>query len=152
MAARFSSRGGGHAGLACDRYIQTTSPIRRFPDLVMQRQVAVHAAEGRVSFPGRMELEAWAEQADARLATYEEVTRRIANDWKRRYLEQNSRATFSGIARRPRDDEHGRVWLEPLHLLTQCVLPTGVRDGDAVRVRVEAVDRDHQAVWVACVE
>jgi exoribonuclease-2 len=152
MAARFSSRGGGHAGLACDRYIQTTSPIRRFPDLVMQRQIAVHAAEGRVSFPGRAELEAWAEQADARLATYEEVTRRIANDWKRRYLEQNPHATFAGVARRPRDDEHGRVWLEPLHLLTQCVLPTGVRDGDPVRVRVEAVDRDHQAVWVACVE
>ena len=48
------------------------------------------------------------------------------------------------LARRPRYDVHGRVWLEPLHLLAQAVLPTGVRDGDPVRVRVEAVDRDHQ--------
>jgi exoribonuclease II len=152
MAARFSTLGDGHAGLACDRYIQTTSPIRRFPDLVMQRQIAIHAAEGRVSFPKRALLDEWAERADARLATYDEVSRRIANDWKRRYLLQNPSRIYDGVARRPRDDVHGRVWLEPLHLLAQAVLPTGVRDGDPVHVRVEAVDRDHQVVWVTCVE
>lgn len=152
MAARFSTRGAGHAGLACDRYIQTTSPIRRFPDLVMQRQIANHATGGRVTFNQRDLLEQWAEQADSRLATYDEVTRRIANDWKRRYLRQNPGEVFTGVARRPRDDAHGRVWLDSLRLLTQCVLPTGVRDGDLVRVRVESVDRDHQLVWVACVE
>ncbi|HKI97742.1 MAG TPA: RNB domain-containing ribonuclease [bacterium] len=152
MAARFSTRGGGHAGLACDRYIQTTSPIRRLPDLVMQRQIALHATEGRTSFAERSLLEEWAERADSRLATYDEVTRRIAGDWKRRYLLQHPKRIYEGVARRPRDDMHGRVWLEPLHLLAQAVLPTGVRDGEPVRVRVESVDRDHQAVWVTCVE
>jgi exoribonuclease-2 len=152
MAARFSTRGAGHAGLACDRYIQTTSPIRRFPDLVMQRQIAAHALDGRVAFPQRAQLEDWAGRADARLATHDEVTRRIGDDWKRRYLLQHPTQIFEGVARRRWDEDHGRVWLEPLHLQAQSVLPTGVRDGDPVRVRVESVDRDHQLVWVACVE
>jgi exoribonuclease II len=152
MAARFTTRGSGHAGLACDRYIQTTSPIRRFADLVMQRQIATHAAEGRVAFPQRSKLEEWAGLADVRIATQDEVTRRIAADWKRRYLQQNPARVYEGVARRSWDEEHGRVWLEPLHLLARCVLPTGVRDGDPVHVRVDLVDRDHQVVWVACVE
>ena len=149
MAARFSTRGGGHAGLACDRYIQATSPIRRFPDVLMQRQIAEHATTGRVTFTERAALDDWAERADTRLGICDELTRRIAFDWKCRYLLQNRQALFDGVVQRGREGRQDRVWLEPLHLLAQCALPASARDGDTLRVRVESIDRDHQVVWAA---
>ena len=151
-AARYSTRPDQHAGLACDRYIQTTSPIRRFPDLVMQRQIATHAAGGpAASYPPAL-LEEWAERADSRMAANEEVTMRIEDDWKRRYLLQNPGLILEGTARRARGSNQGRVWLEPLRLFAQCIFPAAMRDGERVRVRVQSVDRDHRSVWVACVE
>ncbi|MCK5803719.1 MAG: RNB domain-containing ribonuclease [Lentisphaeria bacterium] len=39
---RLSTHPQGHTGLGLDVYIQVTSPIRRYADLVMQRQLAAH--------------------------------------------------------------------------------------------------------------
>ncbi|MDR2733832.1 MAG: RNB domain-containing ribonuclease [Spirochaetota bacterium] len=40
--ARLSLEAGAHAGLGEDAYIQATSPIRRYGDLIMQRQLLAH--------------------------------------------------------------------------------------------------------------
>ncbi len=42
--SRLSLEPNRHAGLAVDAYTQLTSPLRRFQDLVIQRQVAAHLA------------------------------------------------------------------------------------------------------------
>ena len=44
--ADLDSEPGPHGGLGVSAYLQATSPLRRYPDLVMQRQIAHHLATG----------------------------------------------------------------------------------------------------------
>ena len=44
--ADLDSEPGAHGGLGVPAYLQATSPLRRYPDLVMQRQIAHHLATG----------------------------------------------------------------------------------------------------------
>lgn len=158
--ANFSTRPERHAGLACDRYIQVTSPIRRFPDLVMQRQIVTHALEGRGAFMEIPQLEEWAARADQRALVHGETARRIEHDWIMRYLMQQlagNRAgpelVRNGVAKRlpgtgaAGRERQGKVWLDSPRLPVLCMLPAGVENGDRVTVRIESVNRDRREVW-----
>jgi exoribonuclease-2 len=146
---QFSVKGSPHAGLAAERYVQVTSPLRRFSDLVMQRQILEHAASGTVSYPERAQLAAWGEAADARQARYAEAERLIDGYWKQRYLAQHVGETFAAVVRRVGAGKRGRVWLEAVELAVHADLPAGVRVDDTMAVRVEEVDLDRQTVGVS---
>jgi exoribonuclease-2 len=77
--SEYSSRPGRHAGLGLERYVQATSPLRRYLDLVVHQQLRAHlrgeglleaqdlmerigAAEalaGSVSYAERLAIEHW---------------------------------------------------------------------------------------------
>lgn len=149
QAARFSVDGEPHAGLACERYSQTTSPIRRFSDLVMQRQIIDHATAGRVVYQNTEQLSQWAEQADGRQAIYNEVAKRIADYWKRRYLAQNPHLELEGLARKQRRND--RIWLTGVQLLAECTWPQETQEKDKLRVRIDKVNVDQRRVQVRVV-
>jgi exoribonuclease-2 len=149
QSARFSTRGGVHSGLGCERYIQTSSPIRRFPDFVMQRQIIAHVTGAPLPFPNEDRLAAWAERAEGRMATYGEVVRQIESHWKRCYLAQNPGLTLDGVVRQRGETGPEGIWLEPIQLAAECRLHPDLKNGERVRVRVEAVDVDRRSVWVA---
>ena len=48
--SRLSVEPGPHAGLALDRYTQFSSPIRRFADLVVQRQITASLSGGSLPY------------------------------------------------------------------------------------------------------
>ena len=156
--ARFAVKPNRHTGLGCERYIQATSPIRRFADLVMQRQIAGHACQGRVSFPDSASLEAWALAAESRQGLIDDTAKRIEEDWKRRYLIQQQRlqpegVVLEGVVRRTDGDgsggeggSSGRVWLEDLRLLVLCEVPGSVGIDQRVTLRLDSVDRDRRQV------
>ncbi|MDH4224235.1 MAG: RNB domain-containing ribonuclease [Deltaproteobacteria bacterium] len=152
-AARFTTRGGGHAGLACDRYIQVSSPLRRFPDLVMQRQIITHLTGGPPLFADETRLAQWARTAEVRFAVYGDVEKRMDDDWKRVYLAQNPGLVLAATVRRagkspPHQPVWAKIWLEDILLLVDGPLPPGVREGDRVAARVADVDVDRQRVRV----
>ena len=147
-AASFSIRGAAHAGLGCDRYIQITSPIRRFPDLLMQQQIAGHALRGRVTYADASQLQAWAGAADERMAACAELEGRIKDYWKRRFMAQQGRAGFSGIVRRVGGSGKGRVWLEAIQLLVHADLPGNVKTGEKLKVRIALADPENHLVRV----
>jgi exoribonuclease-2 len=151
-AARFSLTGAPHAGVACERYVQVTSPIRRFPDLVMQRQIAAHATRGEVTFADRGPLEAWMWHAEQRMTTYHQLERRLDDYWKRRYLAQNLGLEVRGVVRRNGGTAHARVWLEELLLEADAHLGPSVPMGWAARFRVIAADPDRETVEVVMIE
>ncbi|MDH4120979.1 MAG: ribonuclease catalytic domain-containing protein [Deltaproteobacteria bacterium] len=148
-AARFSTEPGPHAGLACDYYIQATSPIRRFPDLVMQRQLAASLRGETPPFPGLDMLEAWARQAEVRFAVYGDVEKRVDDHWKREFLRQYPALPLTGEVRKvlaPRKLD--RVMLDGLWLSADALLPAGSRPGQRFRFRLEDVDPDRRKVVV----
>ncbi len=145
--ARYTLKGGRHAGLGADRYVHCTSPLRRFPDLVMQRQLIEHAATGRVTFADPAQLEAWVEHAEARQTAYDGVERAIDEHWVRIYLSQNPGLTLQATVRR-NDHGHGRVWLEDVLLMADAKLPPYAGPGGQFTVRVTEVDLDAERVRV----
>jgi exoribonuclease-2 len=148
--ARYSLHGGRHAGLGADRYIHTTSPLRRFPDLVMQRQVIEHAVSGRVTFADPALLDGWVSHAESRQSAYDEVERAIDEHWVRVYLTQNPGLTLQATVRK-NEHGHGRVWLEDVMVAAEANLPPYARPGGQLTVRVTEVDLDAQRVRVEAV-
>jgi exoribonuclease-2 len=141
--ARFSTQGGPHEGLACERYVQATSPNRRFPDLVMQRQLAAHSSGRPTPFTGE-QLAAWSDEAEARLSAYAEAERLIQQHWVRAYLFQNPGSAVMGTVRQV-DSRGARIWLDELGLPAEAP-PRRLDAGQRLAFRVAAVDVDRQRV------
>ncbi|MDD7987491.1 RNB domain-containing ribonuclease [Lentisphaera marina] len=76
-----------HAGLGLDCYTQFTSPIRRYSDLVMQRQL-IDAIEGNDLSYTEDELVAIKSKSESRLGEVRDVQRQSENYWLYKYLEQ----------------------------------------------------------------
>ena len=156
--ASFTTAAGAHRGLGCPLYMQITSPIRRFPDLVMQRQLMGCVGRGVSGdsdggvFADEALLESWCARAEVKMAGYHQAARAITHDYLRRYLRQNPGLELRGTVRRRPPSASGKIWLDALEMMVHCDLPPGLGDGDSVGVRVESVDRDRQMVWVTCLE
>jgi exoribonuclease-2 len=144
--ARFTTQGAPHVGIACERYVQATSPNRRFADLAMQRQIAAHAAGQSAPFSAER-LEAWADRIEARMAAYEEAERAIQEHWVRVYLAQNPQVEAWGTVRKV-DGAAARVWLDELALPAEAEASGRLTVGRRQRFRVSAADPDQQRVWV----
>ena len=79
-----------HAGLGLDAYVQATSPIRRYTDLLVQRQIVAHL-QGEPLPYGREDMMAMAQQiesTDSELRALDGSARRY---WQIEYLDQHKR-------------------------------------------------------------
>ena len=106
--ARYSSSAGLHFGLNYDFYTHFTSPIRRYPDLLVHRQlksaIGKAGAElsserqlpGRVSRPALAELQRLARQQSFLERRAEGASREAADALKCHYLKQQIGASFEG--------------------------------------------------------
>lgn len=78
MRARYASLSSGHFGLACEPYLHFTSPIRRYPDLLVHRMLRDHLLGADP--PGEEELEwlaEWTSHCERRAEAAERDYRRI---------------------------------------------------------------------------
>ena len=80
--ARYAPENLGHFGLAAASYTHFTSPIRRYPDLVVHRLLRAHRA-GRMDEPRREEVE----EDLPEIARHTSVRERLADDAERELLQ-----------------------------------------------------------------
>lgn len=125
-----------HQGLGVDQYAWSTSPLRRYVDLVNQRQLISLVQGTQPAYPPRSEA-LFSTVRDFELAydAYNEFQRRLERYWMLRWLVQEnvSEVTANVI----RDD---LVRFDNLPMVTRVPSVTGAAPGSKVRLAVSAID------------
>lgn len=167
--AIYSPEEKGHFGLALDAYAHFTSPIRRYPDLLVHRAIK-HCLENKASnsfFYGLPDMIVLAEHCSANERRADEATREVINWLKCEYLMDKIGEEYQGIISTVTGFgffvELENVYVEGLvHInnlprdyfhfdaTTHQLLGerTGVRFrlGDTVKIRVARVDLDEKKI------
>jgi ribonuclease R len=94
--AKYSAQNQGHFGLASEAYTHFTSPIRRYPDLMVHRLLKeiLYKEEGRIS------MEDMARKADhlsSRERVAMEAEREILNRYRIRFMKEKVGEVFEGV-------------------------------------------------------
>lgn len=93
---RMSSQAGAHEGLNVAHYLWATSPLRRYSDLVNQRQILAATRGQTLPFArGDAKLLAAIADFDATYGTYGEFQQQMEFYWCIRYLQQHSIARLT---------------------------------------------------------
>lgn len=134
--SRLSLTPGLHSGLGLSAYTQASSPIRRYADLVTQRQFT--AMLNRAPIPHTREellrILATAEAAEQEIRAIED---RSTNFWLLTYLARYRKdEALSAIVL----DAKGNIELEDYYLRAKLAVTTTYKPGETVKVRIENID------------
>lgn len=125
-----------HHGLGLECYVQVTSPIRRYADLVMQRQLAAVAA-GREAPYREEDLRRIMIFTEENVETAAKLERNRNDYWVLKYLEEKLGGTVPAVVL---DESAGGLRLGLIETLQECLVPLDARSelhpGDMVTVRI----------------
>ena len=129
-----------HAGLGLDSYINVTSPIRRYFDLISQRQMLNFMFKG-VSFYNREELEKIRMQVTASIKDLNMVRRNRQNYWINRYLEKQVGNVFPAIVLDVLKSRY-RIILTDFYISVEMKREKDIKlsSGDQIKVRITRAD------------
>ena len=134
------SQPASHFSLGLPAYVQATSPIRRYSDLVVQRQLLA-LREGRQPLSSDQLLELLAE-LESPLRQAVQISRDDQRHWQQVWFDAHRgeawRAQFLRWLRP--QDRLGLVHLEALAMDLAAECPAGSDPGDPLMVRVQQVD------------
>lgn len=129
-----------HFSLGLDAYVQATSPIRRYGDLLVQRQLEAHLS-GRPPLDDAA-MAALLEQIEGPLREGIRISRDDQRHWQQVWFEQNHQPSWAARFLRwlRPQDQLALVHLDDLCLELPATAPAGCEPGTALRVRVLLVD------------
>ena len=146
VAAIYRAQGGGrtrmttapdpHQGLGVDQYAWSSSPLRRYVDLVNQRQLISLVRGVEPVYPQRSEA-LFAIVRDFELAydAYNAFQRRMENYWVLRWLVQEDVSELTATV--IRDD---LVRFDTLPMVTRVASVAGIAPGSQVRLAISNID------------
>jgi exoribonuclease-2 len=93
---RMSTHPAPHEGLGVAQYAWCSSPIRRYVDLMNQRQLLAHLRGEPLPYPGAADLFESMRAFELAYDAYSEFQRAMERYWCLRYLQQENLATLTG--------------------------------------------------------
>lgn len=136
--AKLSTLPGKHAGLGCEVYMQATSPIRRFVDLVTQQNLKLLIKKQEPVF-SEEDMMRWSEEISLRHRKYSRAERDIIKYWKLKYLQQHLGDNFEAKVRKKLTNNNTEIEL----LLLDCTVPvaglTEHESGKQLLLRIDEV-------------
>ncbi len=96
MQAFYGPNNLGHYGLAYEAYTHFTSPIRRYPDLLLHRAIKSHLSSGKQALEGAA-LEAAGEETSYTERRADEAARSVMSWLKCHYMQQHLGEEFQGV-------------------------------------------------------
>ncbi len=167
MKAVYSTRNAGHFGLAFDHYTHFTSPIRRYPDLIVHRLLKMYATAKADVHPLAGRLSQICEVSTEREIVAQEAERESIRAKQVEYMQDRIGEEYDGIISgvtnfgffaeipeilveglvhiRNLTDDYYR-WDDRHHALIGENTGKRYRLGDAVRIRVERVLREMRKI------
>ena len=142
LPAAVSTEPARHHGLGVPAYLQATSPLRRYPDLVMQRQVSHFLATGSPLYSVD-EISSVAQRADVQLRELASIENQRRRYWLLRYLDQRLNEGITDYEAVVLDtDRRGPPILElaDYPFRVRAELYPGCCPGDRVTLRLHDVD------------
>jgi ribonuclease R len=98
MQARYSSEPTGHFGLALEHYAHFTSPIRRYPDLLLHRAIKNILHRRKMSeLPGAAEIEAHSAHCSTTERRADDATRDVLTWLKCEYMSNRVGESYVGV-------------------------------------------------------
>ncbi len=170
--AKYSAKNLGHFGLASDGYTHFTSPIRRYPDLIVHRFLKKVFSKAEVKIPEEV-LANKADHLSNRERVAMEAEREILNRYRVRFMKDKTGEEFEGIISGVTAFgffvELKDIFVEGLVRVTSlhddyyqyhekkyCLVGEGThktfRIGDEVRVRVDQVDVERRHIDFGLIE
>ena len=134
-----------HGGLGVEEYIQATSPLRRYPDLVMQRQISRHLRTGEACYSAD-EVASVCHRADVQIRELSGIENDRRRYWFLKHLQQQMDASggegplFPAVVLDNRPGRPALMELSDYPFRFRSRLPLDVPDGETVAVRLKGVD------------
>jgi exoribonuclease-2 len=133
-----------HSALGAQAYIQATSPLRRYPDLVMQRQISYFLSEGKplYSTEGIASVAQRSALQMRELAQLEEQRKRY---WFMKYLrqshlEQPDRSLLPAVVLENPPNRHALLELADYPFRVRAEVPRKIDAGERVTLKLHSVD------------
>ena len=134
--SRLSLTPGLHSGLGLNAYTQASSPIRRYADLVTQRQFTAMLSGAPIPYAREelLQILATAETAEQEIRSIED---RSTNCWLLKYLERYKKEeALAAVVL----DQKGNIELEDYYLRSKVSIAGKQQPGDTINVRIETID------------
>ena len=144
QAARVSTEPMAHDGLGVSAYLQGTSPLRRYPDLVVQRQVGGFLASGKPVY-APAEVESVAQRADLQVREMSQIEAGRRRYWFLKYLEGERMPPggpdlFEAVVLDTGGRRTALLELLEFPFRARAELPRSAAAGEVVTLRLQGVD------------
>jgi len=145
--ATISTDPSAHSGLGVPAYIQATSPLRRYLDMIVQRQISHFLETGKRLYT-KDSITSVAKRADVQLREIGRLEDERKKYWFLKYLDQKRQASadadgeslYDAIVLDAPTNRAGLLELTSYPFKVRAVLPSTVNRGDTVSLRLHGVD------------
>ena len=147
--ATLSTIPGTHSSLGVEKYTQASSPIRRYTDLYLQRQL-IHFIETGQRKYSESEMTSVGGRGDLQVRELARIEAQRTRYWflkylRNRYLETDNSSILKAIALENGGERQDMFELFSYPFRARCTIPESVNPGELINVRLTGIDLWHRS-------